>query len=81
MYRIRAPESCDLVRLHLAAASPAGSQCTALHSTAPHRTALLPSADHKRTRLVAAAAAWPQAEYAEYFYNPQVPQALARMQL
>ena len=33
-----------------------------MHCTAPHRTALLlrlPSADRKRTRLVAAAAAWP----------------------
>jgi len=34
--------------------------CTALRRTALHRTALLPSAGHKRTRLVAAAAAWPQ---------------------
>ena len=76
MYRIRAPESCDIVRLHLAAALSAGSQCTALHGTA--LLLRLPSADRKRTRLVAA---WPQAEYTEYSYNPQVPQALARMHL
>ena len=51
MYRIRAPESCDIVRLHLAAALSAGSQCTA-----PHRTPLHSTVDRKRTRLVAA---WP----------------------
>ena len=37
MYRIRAPESCDIVRLHLAAALSAGSQCSAPHGTARQR--------------------------------------------
>ena len=46
MYRIRAPESCDIVRLHLAAALSAGSQCTAFHCTALHCTAFHCTALH-----------------------------------
>jgi hypothetical protein len=45
------------------------------------RLTMLCTARHRTATLLRLPAAWPQAECAEYSSDPQVPQALARMQL